>query len=165
MSMKTQICSVMTQDVITVHPNMTVTELDSVLVDTGVSGAPVVEDGIVVGVISRADVIRVLYQEQRAAASISGFYSSPYPIPIPSLERLARDSRKIADQMTTMQVAEIMSRNVKSVGPSDDVETVARMMAENGFHRVPVLDGTDLVGIITTLDLVRLMGEVGLAQA
>lgn len=162
--MSTQVCSVMTQDVIVLDPSMTLTELDRLLVAAGVSGGPVVEDGVVVGVVSRADVIRVLYEEQKAAANVSGFYSSPYPIPIPSLEHLARDSRRIADEMTAMRVDEIMSRDVKSVGPSEDVEAVARMMAENGFHRVPVLEGSALVGIVTTLDLVRLMGDVGLAK-
>ena len=102
------------------------------------------------------------YNEQMEAAKVSGFYGSPYPIPIPALEHLARDSRRIADHMTTMRVSEIMSRDVKSVGPEDDVEAVARMMAAAGYHRVPVLDGTDLVGIVTSLDIVRLVGEVGL---
>lgn len=162
--MSRQICEVMTQDVFTINPNMTLTELDRLLVAAGVSGGPVVEDGVVVGVVSRADVIRVLYEEQKHAANVSGFYSSPYPIPIPALEHLARDSRKIADEMTTLRVDEIMSRNVKSVGPSDDIEVVARMMAENGYHRVPVLEGSSLVGIVTTLDLVRVLGEVGLAD-
>lgn len=161
--MSTQICSVMTQEVITLDPNMTLTELDRVLVAADVSGGPVVEDGRVVGVVSRADVIRVLYEEQKAAANVSGFYSSPYPIPLPALEHLARDSRRIADQMTAMRVDEIMSRDVKSVGPKDDVQAVARMMAENGYHRVPVIDGSELIGIVTTLDLVRVLGEVGLA--
>ena len=80
----------------------------------------------------------------------------------PASSLLARDSRRIADHMTAMKVSEIMSRDVKSVGPNDEVEAVARMMAAEGYHRVPVVDGTDLVGIITSLDVVRLVGKVGL---
>ncbi len=162
--MRIRIRDVMTRDVVTLDPNMTLTELDRVLVSRNVSGGPVLEDGAVVGVVSRTDVIRVLYDEQMAAANVSGFYGSPYPIPIPALEHLARDSRRIADHMTTMRVSEIMSRDVKSVGPEDDVEAVARLMAAEGYHRVPVLDGTDLVGIVTSLDVVRLVGEVGLGR-
>jgi len=161
--MPTQVCSVMTQDVIELAPNMSLTELDRLLVAAGVSGGPVVEDGSVVGVVSRTDVIRALYEEQQAAAHVSGFYSSPYPMPIPALEHLAQDTRRIADQMTVIRVDEIMSRDVQSVRPSDDVVAVAKMMAEKGFHRVPVLEGSTLVGIVTTMDLVRVMGKVGLA--
>jgi CBS domain-containing protein len=37
------------------------------------------------------------------------------------------------------------------------------MMAREGFHRVPVLDQGKVVGIVSALDLVRRLGEVGLA--
>jgi predicted transcriptional regulator len=160
--MTTVIRDIMTRDVVTLDSQMTLTQLDRVLVSENVSGGPVLEDGAVVGVVSRTDVIRTLYDEQMAAANVSGFYGSPYPIPIPALEHLAQDSRRIADHMTTMQVCEIMSRDVKSVGPDDDVEAVARLMAAEGYHRVPVLEGTRLVGIVTSLDVVRLVGQVGL---
>ena len=160
--MQTQIRDVMTRDVVTLDPNMTLTELDRVLVSRNISGGPVLEDGAVVGVVSRTDVICVLYDEQMAAGKVLGFYGSPYPISIPALAHLARDSRRIADHMTAMKVSKIMSRDVKSVGPNDEVEAVARMMAAEGYHRVPVVDGTDLVGIITSLDVVRLVGKVGL---
>jgi len=155
----------MTRDVVTIAPDMTLTELDRVLVSENVSGGPVVEDSAVVGVVSRADVIRVLYDEQRAAANVSGFYGSPYPIPIPALHHLARDSRRIADEMTRTCVREIMSRDVKSVGPDEEVEAVARMMVARGYHRVPVIDDGRLVGIVSSLDIVRLVGRVGLGAA
>ena len=112
--MPIKIHAVMTREVVTAGPDMTLTELDRLLVSENVSGGPVVEDGVVVGVVSRADVIRVLYDEQMAAANVSGFYGSPYPIPIPALYQLARDSRRIADEMTNMRVSQIMSRDVKS---------------------------------------------------
>jgi CBS domain-containing protein len=163
--MKTRACDIMTQDVVTLDPEMNLTELDRVLLSYGVSGGPVVEDGIVVGVVSRSDVIRALYEEQSEAARVSGFYTSPFPIPIPALERLARDSRRIADRMTKMRVREIMTSDVKSVAPDDPVEVVARMLAAGGYHRVPVLDGGSLVGIVTTLDLVRLLASRGLGEA
>ena len=162
--MRTVIRDGRTREVVTLDPNMTLTQLDRVLVSENVSGGPVVEDGTVIGVVSRTDVIRVLYDEQMAAANVSGFYGSPYPIPLPALEHLAQDSRRIADHMTTMQVSEIMSRDVKSVSADDEIEAVARLMAEAGYHRVPVLDGTTLVGIVTSLDVVRHAGRVGFRQ-
>jgi CBS domain-containing protein len=155
----------MTQDVVTLDPEMTLTELDRVLLSYGVSGGPVVEGGVVVGVVSRSDVIRALYEEQTEAARVSGFYTSPFPIPIPALEHLARDSRRIADRMTKMRVREIMTSDVKSVAPGDPVEVVARMLATGGHHRVPVLEGGRLVGIVTSLDIVRLVARGAPADA
>ncbi len=154
---------VMTHDVLTLDPKMTLTELDRVLLRYGVSGGPVVSDEKVVGVVSRSDVVRTLYGEQVEAEKVSGFYTSPFPIPIPSLEQLAQDSRRIADRMTGLRVEEIMTRDVKSVAPTDPVREAARLMAEEGYHRVPVIDGSAVVGIVTSLDLVRLLASVGLA--
>ena len=163
--MATRACDLMTQDVVTIDPDMTLTELDRVLVSYGVSGGPVMEQGTLVGVVSRADVVLALYEQQSEAGKVSGFYESPFPIPIPALEHLARDSRAIADKMTKTRVREIMTTDVKSVAPDDDARVIARMMANEGYHRVPVLDGADLVGIVTSMDLVRLMADVGLAEA
>ncbi len=162
--MPTQIRGVMNRDVVTFRPNMTLTELDGVLVSRNVSGGPVLDEGAVVGIVSRTDVVRALYGEQISAARVSGCYGSPYPIPIPSLEHLAQDSRRIADHMTTISVGEIMSRDVTSASPNDDAQAVARLMVEKGYHRVPVLDGTELVGIVTSLDFVRMVADLGLGS-
>jgi len=53
------------------------------------------------------------------------------------------------------QIAMLMSRNLVTVNPGDDVTDAARTMIENNVRRVPVVneDG-ELVGIITSYDLV-----------
>ena len=163
--MPTQICDIMTPMVVTLDPAMTLQEVDKVLLSYAVSGGPVVEDGVVIGVLSRSDIVSFLYREQVEAAKVSGYYTSPFPIPIPALEHLAQDTRRIADHMTKQNVREIMSTDVRTVRPEDDARDVARMMAAEGFHRVPVLDQGALVGIVSSMDLVRLLGEVGLANA
>jgi CBS domain-containing protein len=123
----------------------------------------VVEDDRLIGVVSRADVIRMLYEEQKRAQKVSDFYTSPFPIPIPALERLARDSREIADRMTHARVRDIMTPKPQSVRPDDSLETAARLMWEKGFHRLPVVSDGHLEGILSSLDVVRLVAERGLA--
>jgi CBS domain-containing protein len=52
-------------------------------------------------------------------------------------------------------VADIMERDVPTVGPEDDVETVLRVMRRHELPGVPVAnDGGRLLGIITEADLV-----------
>ena len=53
------------------------------------------------------------------------------------------------------QIAMLMSRNLVTINPDDDVTDAARVMIENDVRRVPVTneDG-ELVGIITSFDLV-----------
>lgn len=162
--MSTTVGDVMARDVVTLSPDMTLSEMDRVLLEKQVSGAPVVEGKRLVGIVSRADVIRVLYEEQREAQRVSDFYTSPFPIPIPALENLARDSRKIADHMIKLRVREVMTPNPLTVTPGDRVDWVAKMMNAQRIHRLPVTEDDQLVGIITSLDIVRLVAEVGLAS-
>ncbi|WP_136588999.1 CBS domain-containing protein [Salinigranum halophilum] len=54
---------------------------------------------------------------------------------------------------------DILSTNVFSVDPDDDVADVARRMREEGVRRVPVMRDRDLVGIVTLDDLLVHLGE------
>ena len=55
--------------------------------------------------------------------------------------------------MTT--VGDIMERDVATVGPADDVETVLRLMRDHELPGIPVVnEGGRCIGIITEADLV-----------
>ncbi len=52
-----------------------------------------------------------------------------------------------------MKVAEIMSRSVRSIGPTESVADAARLMAEHDVGALPVEDSGRLVGIVTDRDI------------
>ena len=52
------------------------------------------------------------------------------------------------------QIAMLMSRNLIVASPDEDVEDVASRMIENDVRRVPVVNDDELVGIITSFDIV-----------
>ena len=52
-----------------------------------------------------------------------------------------------------MKVEDIMTRAVHSVKPGDSIAQAARSMAENDVGMLPVIDGSDLLGIVTDRDL------------
>lgn len=51
-------------------------------------------------------------------------------------------------------VGDIMERDVPTVGPEDDIETVVRTLRTHELPGIPVNDGGRLMGIITEADLV-----------
>ena len=153
---------VMTRDVLSVQPEMTVKQMDRALLDRNVSGAPVLEGQRLVGVVSRADAVRALYDDQSQATRISDFYTSPFPIPLPALDQLEKDSRRITQHLATLRVREIMTTDPLTVAPSDSVEVVAHMMVSERVHRVPVVDEGELVGIVSSLDIVGCVASRGL---
>lgn len=153
----------MTRDVVALLPEMTLKQMDEILLARGVSGAPVVEGTRLVGVASRTDAVRALVDEQRQAARIADVYSSPYPIPLAALDQLAKQSRKVTEHLATARVRDIMTRSPITARPSDDLEDAARAMARERVHRLPVVEGDRLVGILSASDIVRAVVECGLA--
>lgn len=54
-----------------------------------------------------------------------------------------------------MTVAELMTTKLFTVGPDDSVEGAVRMLQQRGVRHLLVLDGHDLVGILSDRDLKR----------
>lgn len=154
----------MVRDVLVLDPAMTVKQMDGALLSRNVSGAPVVDGGRLVGVVSRADALRALYEDQREAARISDFYTSPLPLPLPALEVLEKDSRRVTRHLAELRVRDIMTPDPLTVSPNDDVSLVARLMASERVHRIPVVEEGALVGIVSSLDIVAFVARVGLAE-
>lgn len=151
------VADLMTDDVVTASPEMTLTDVDHLFTTHGISGAPVLEDGILVGVISQSDVVRVLYDNQVATTEVSQFLLSPFPIPLPALAEISRSRAAIADRMVETTVAEAMTDLPVTVAPADDLSVAAEAMVSQRVHRVLVTDGGRLVGILSALDLAALL--------
>jgi CBS domain-containing protein len=54
-----------------------------------------------------------------------------------------------------MAVKEIMSRRVQTISPEEDIQTAADAMIRQHHHRLPVVVDGRLVGIVTSLDLLK----------
>lgn len=60
------------------------------------------------------------------------------------------------DPRTTL-IHEVMSAPVSSISPDEDIVNAAHIMRQRGIRRIVVMDEEELVGILTTNDLVRNM--------
>lgn len=52
-------------------------------------------------------------------------------------------------------VASIMTRELKTVTPSDSLAQVRDLLIDNRIHHIPVVEGKKLVGLVTTYDLFK----------
>ncbi len=52
------------------------------------------------------------------------------------------------------QLALLMTRDVVTVTPEDDIKDAARIFIEKGFRRLPVVQDSELIGIISVIDIV-----------
>jgi CBS domain-containing protein len=58
-----------------------------------------------------------------------------------------------------VQLTDVMATNVVSVSPDTDVAAAARRMVESDVGAAVVLEGDELVGVITERDLMRCVGD------
>jgi CBS domain-containing protein len=78
---------------------------------------------------------------------------------------LVRKALSDGAQMLTERVATIMSSPLVVVNPDVTVEEAAKVMADNQVRRLPVVDKTEMVGIITVTDLAKALAKQLQSQA
>jgi CBS domain-containing protein len=150
---------VMQTDVATLGPQADLRQLDELLLRRRIQGVPVVEDDRVVGIVSRSDVVRQLRAEESRFEAEVDFYLSPFD----ESERPSAGDREVAEavaaRLRQLRVRDVMTEDVISVPPDADVAEAARQMTTRRIHRLLVLEGGRLVGIVSSLDLLRLVAE------
>jgi CBS domain-containing protein len=145
---------VMQQHVLTVHPGMSLAELEDFLVSKRISGAPVVEHGALVGIVSRSDIVRSLSLERSLSGLIAEGLASPE-----SGSEPAQLPESLAAKLRGWTVRDAMVVDPVTVTPETPVAEIARLLTEHHIHRVLVTERKEVRGVISTLDLVQLIAE------
>jgi CBS domain-containing protein len=128
-----RVSEIMQSEVVTLAANDRLDLADDVMRLGRVRHLPVLEDGRVVGVVSQRDLL---------AASLSK-----------ALDFEARDRRTF---LRSVDVGEVMSRDVATIGPEASLGEAAALLLGRRIGCLPVAkpDGT-LVGLVTETDLLR----------
>lgn len=135
-------------DLVTVKPRTSLRDLDRVLFENQISGVPVVNDsGEVIGVVSQTDIVRFLYRELDQSLNFFSYLDTPKKI----------QGHTVDEEMRSSEVWEIMQTRLHSVSPDTGLSTIARTMRRHRIHRVLVMDGKRLVGLISSFDMIRVV--------
>lgn len=149
----------MQHEVLTVPLDLPLQQLAEFLIEHEISGAPVVdEDDNLRGVVSMTDIAI-----HEAMPERSGVREPPA-----TYYRLAQESGLTSDELLNFRlddlagsavVEDIMTPAVYEVDEDTPVEEVAGLMLTSSIHRVIVTRGDKLVGIISSMDMLRLVAE------
>jgi CBS domain-containing protein len=179
---------IMSTDLITVDPNLTIREAMEEFASKHISGAPVVAGDEVVGVISATDLIQfasampgVPTERERpedllddrddsdAEAATPSSEDDPSGIfftemwgdsGAPAAERMAAPATAEWNSLEQHTVSDAMTRTpVHAMPPETLVTDAAEYMGNAGIHRVLVMVGPRLVGLVTTTDITRAVAE------
>lgn len=154
---------VMTAAVRTVKPGLRVPELEEILIREGLRGAPVVEADRLVGVVSRSDIVRQLCVERTLDAALSDYYFDAARGH--DVEPLEAVGRRVGARIEDMTVRDVMVPDPQTVEVGSPIREAAKRLVERRMHRIPVVEGERLVGVLSTLDLARLVAEGVLVEA
>jgi CBS domain-containing protein len=117
------------------------------LIRNHVSGAPVLRDRKVVGVISETDIARALVVPAHVDHGLNT---------ADVLSIILRATPATHKHVRT--VADVMSSPAVTIGTNDTLFSAARLMERYGVKRLPVTDDAgELLGVISRADLVRAM--------
>lgn len=134
---------------VTVRRDATVEEVARVLGENELHGVPVVDGDQVVGIVTENDL--VIGDEEgdlHIPAYVELFGGLIFLEPFRRFE--ARMRKAVA-----AHAFEMMSGDVRTVGPDDDVHEAAHVVVETGHNRIPVVEDGRLVGVISRADIVR----------
>lgn len=150
---------IMRLNVKSVEPDMSLPDLERALVDEKVGGFPVVDSGELVGVISRSDIIRQLDVERNLAEITSDFYFDESGFHEIAAKTYTQIAAELGERIESLKVKDVMVTEVHTASRDWLLDKVAQIFVEHRIHRLPVVEGSRLVGIITTIDLTRLFAD------
>jgi predicted transcriptional regulator len=143
----------MTPDVMTVADDMTTDALARYLVEREISGAPVVDSqGHLIGVVSMTDIGRSMAEPSEGEPSRSSGFYRDIAADL-TLEDLGQ--RYVEERAAT--VRDVMTPAIHQVPVTASVAEAARLMVDQHIHRLVVTQGKEPVGILTSLDLLKVL--------
>jgi CBS domain-containing protein len=138
---------IMERDPATVSPRTDVSALIKLLRDHELPGVPVIQDdGTLVGIVTESDLV---LQGDDSSLHLPHYFELFGGVVF--LEPLQHLEDKLRKAFAT-RVEEMMTADVDTLTPQASVHEAARLISRTGHNRIPVVDGTKLVGVVTRVD-------------
>ncbi len=132
------IASIMTPEVFTINPESTLTEAAQIMGEKHIGSLIVMKYQTPVGIITEGDLLNIVSEG------------------IP----LERDWIRSSPSICTEKVEKVMSSPLVRICVDNRLKDAARIMIEKRIRRLGVCDSGDLVGIVTTSDMINYLPQV-----
>ena len=132
MRKRTPISEIMTKELVTLYLNDSLETAEKLFKKNKIRHIPVIQNKEIIGILSYSDILRISF------ADVS-------------------DDEKNVDTFVydMFTIKQVMAKNVFVVSSNTTVKEVAELLAKKEFHALPVVDDNELVGIVTTTDLIK----------
>jgi len=133
MQKRSPISEIMTAHVITLNKSDDLEIAEKLFKSWKIRHIPVVKGKQIIGMLSYTDLLRISFAD--------------------AVDENEYDVDTTVYNMFTIE--QVMAKNLVSVPSTATIKEVAELLAKKEFHALPVVDNNELVGIVTTTDLIN----------
>ena len=127
---------VMTKDLQTITIKTPLSEVGKIFASNNFHHLPVLSGETLVGMLSFTDLMRVSFTDSFGVTAEQAVY-------------------ELLDH--TLSVEQVMTKEVVTISTKHTIREAAELLAEGRFHALPVVDGDQLVGMVTSADLLKFL--------
>ncbi len=139
MDVSAPVSTIMTKKLITVNAEDNLEKVKEIFDNNRIHHIPVVRSREIEGIVSKTDYLYF----------IRGYSNNP------------EDQYINAARLKGYKVRDIMTSGLAKVESSDKISVALEVFKLNLFHAIPVVDNKELVGIVTTHDIIKKLAEEG----
>ncbi len=149
---------IMSSPVITLSAGDNLNTMVKLISDNNISGIPVVDDnGKLKGIVSKTDLI--VYEMEKEFNHILEvdlkLIINNQDNPSGSVIETVKDANSISET----KIEDIMTHYVYTAGPDSNVQSIAETMGKNQIHRMIIIENDCVIGIVTSMDLLKLISS------
>ncbi|MFV0143921.1 CBS domain-containing protein [Empedobacter falsenii] len=135
MKQRVPVAQIMAKVLIAVPANKKLSEVNELFKEYNIRHIPVTEGAKLVGVVSKNDVSRLGY----GVGDV--------------------DTKALNALYDTYELKDVMVKEPVTVSSDTNIKDVAEILSQQSFHSLPVVDNDEVVGIVTSTDLVNYLLE------
>ncbi|MBU2904687.1 MULTISPECIES: CBS domain-containing protein [Arenibacter] len=137
MKRREPVSKIMTTDLITINHTNSLLDAEKLFEKHKIRHIPVVNNKKIIGILSLTDLLRISF-----------------------VDNYGEDDSQVDTAVYNMlSIEQVMVKDPVHISPSLTVKEVAEILAKKEFHALPVVENGDLVGIVTTTDLLNYLLE------
>ena len=133
MKKRVPVTQIMTKNVVTISTQDDLVTAEEIFKKNKIRHIPVTNGNEVLGMLSYTDLMRISFADA-----------------------IDEDEQEVDTMVYNMfTIEQVMVKDVICVSPKATVQEVAAFLSQKEFHALPVVDNDELVGIVTTTDLIN----------
>ncbi|MCM4152798.1 CBS domain-containing protein [Arenibacter sp. N53] len=137
MKRREPVSKIMTTDLITINHTNSLLDAEKLFEKHKIRHIPVVSNKKIIGILSLTDLLRISF-----------------------VDTYGEDDSHVDTAVYNMlNIEQVMVKNPVHISPTLSIKEVTEILAKKEFHALPVVENGDLVGIVTTTDLLNYLLE------